>query len=46
MRKLIVTVLVATSLLGAASVANAGYWINGIYYPVCYWNAWGNYVCY
>jgi hypothetical protein len=35
MRKLIVAAIAAASLLAAASAANAGYWINGIYY--CTW---------
>jgi hypothetical protein len=46
MRKFIMTALVASSLLAVASAANAGYWWNGIYYPTCFWNAWGDYVCY
>jgi hypothetical protein len=46
MRKFIITVLATTSLLAMASAANAGYWWNGTYYPSCFYNAWGVYVCF
>jgi hypothetical protein len=46
MRKFIVAAVAATSFLAAASAANAGYWWNGLYYPTCFWNAFGQYFCY
>jgi hypothetical protein len=46
MRKLIISTIALTSLLAVSSVANAGYWLNGVYYPWCFWNWLGQYVCY
>lgn len=46
MRKFVLTAIAAASVVAATSAAHAGYWWNGIYYPICYWNAWGVYVCY
>jgi len=46
MRKLIISTIAIASLLAVSSVANAGYWWNGVYYPWCFWNWLGQYVCY
>jgi hypothetical protein len=45
MRKILFSALAAASILTTATAANAGYWWNGIYYPTCYWTAWGQYYC-
>jgi hypothetical protein len=45
MRKFLIPALASAALLAAVSSASAGYWLNGIYYPTCVWNAFG-YVCY
>jgi hypothetical protein len=39
MRKFIAATLSAASLLIISAPAFAGYWVNGIYYPYCYWVA-------
>jgi hypothetical protein len=41
MRKIIVAAVAAASLLAAASAANAGVWINGIYYCTWGYNVFG-----
>jgi hypothetical protein len=41
MRKLIVAAVAASSFLLAASTANAGYWLGGIYIPTCVYTLYG-----
>jgi hypothetical protein len=35
MRKVIISAVAIASILAAATTANAGYWVNGIYVPTC-----------
>lgn len=37
MRKLIIATFAAASVMVISVPAFAGYWVNGIYYPACYW---------
>ena len=46
MRNIIISTVAIASLLALSSAANAGYWLNGIYYPTCFWNSYGQYVCF
>jgi hypothetical protein len=41
MRNFIIAALAATSLLAAASAANAGYWFGGVYFPTCVYTIYG-----
>jgi hypothetical protein len=46
MRTFLISTLALASVLAVSSAANAGYWLYGVYYPVCYWNWFGQYVCF
>jgi hypothetical protein len=46
MRKLIISAVATASILTVATAANAGYWFAGVYYPYCFVNWYGYWVCY
>jgi hypothetical protein len=46
MRKIIISTIAIASLLAVSSVANAGYWWNGVYYPTCFVNWLGQVICF